>query len=60
MSEYHNDEEFYDEEIEVDEETYDEDLLAIQQEYRRKRLIESLIGPVVSTLFHIVLIVFGD
>ena len=35
----------------------EEDILEIQQEYRRKRLIESLIGPVASTAFHIVLII---
>ncbi|MCM8532419.1 MAG: hypothetical protein NE330_14745 [Lentisphaeraceae bacterium] len=34
-----------------------EDILEIQEEYRRKRLIESLIGPVISTLFHVVLII---
>ena len=34
-----------------------EDIVAIQEEYRRKRLIESLIGPVVSTIFHVVLII---
>ncbi len=35
----------------------DEDLLDIQMEYRRKRLIESLIGPIVSTAFHVILII---
>ena len=46
----------------IDEEIYDEvyehaDILAIQEEYRQKRLIESLIGPVLSTLFHLGLII---
>ncbi|MCH2208774.1 MAG: terpene cyclase/mutase family protein [Lentisphaerales bacterium] len=36
---------------------YADDILAIQEEYRRKRLIESLIGPLVSTLFHVALII---
>ena len=35
----------------------EEEIYAIQEEYRRKRLIESLIGPVVSTTFHIILII---
>lgn len=35
----------------------EEDILEIQEEYRRKRLIESLIGPVVSTIFHVLLII---
>ena len=44
------------------EEDYDDillndDIVAIQEEYRRKRLIESLIGPVVSTVFHVLLII---
>lgn len=41
----------------VDENLSDEDILEIQQEYRKKRLIESLIGPMISTVFHIVLII---
>ena len=40
-----------------DEEEANEDYAAILEEYRRKRLIEALIGPVVSTAFHIILIV---
>ena len=40
-----------------DEEEYEDlyeyaDIRAIQEEYRRKKLIESLIGPVISTFFH--------
>ena len=42
---------------EQDVETSADELLAIQQEYRRKRMTELLLGPVVSTIFHIVVIV---
>ena len=57
MSEYYEDEEeFYDEELE-DGQLTEEEILAIQEEYRRRRLIESLIGPVISTVFHVVLII---
>ena len=51
--------EYYEEEYEESEELYvsENDLLEIQEEYRRKRLIESLTGPVISTVFHIGLIV---
>jgi hypothetical protein len=35
----------------------EENILQIQEEYRRKRLIESLIGPIVSTFFHVALII---
>ena len=34
----------------------DDEILAIQAAYRRKRLIESLVGPVVSTMFHVAII----
>ena len=34
-----------------------EDILEIQEEYRKKRLRETLIGPVISTVFHLILIV---
>ena len=34
-----------------------QDPLAIQQDYQRKKLIESLIGPIVSTIFHILLMI---
>ena len=48
----------FDDEFDFNEEIVsEEDVLLIQEEYRRKRLIESLIGPVVSTVFHIVLII---
>ena len=50
-------EKLYDEAYEESEEFHNDELLAIQQEYRRKRLIESLIGPVVSTAFHVVMII---
>ena len=36
---------------------YSEDILAIQEEYRKKRLMESLIGPVISTVFHVLLMI---
>ena len=51
--------EFYDEceEEFIDDSFSEEDILEIQQEYRKKRLIESLIGPVISTLFHVFLII---
>ena len=45
-------------EEEYDNYTLDEnEILQIQEEYRKKRLIESLIGPVISTVFHVVLII---
>ena len=52
-------EEYYEEELYEDEGYYldDQEILAIQEEYRRKRLIESLIGPVVSTVFHVLLVI---
>ena len=44
--------------VDMDVEEYDyADIEAIQEEYRRKRLIESLIGPVISTLFHMGLVI---
>lgn len=46
-----------DEEFEQEHYFDEEDILAIQEEYRKKRLIESLIGPIVSTVFHILLII---
>ena len=48
---------FDDEFDEIDEGLSEEEIFEIQEEYRRKRLYESLIGPVVSTVFHIVLII---
>ena len=58
MAEYYDDdEEFYDEESYDDGYLTEEEIFAIQEEYRRKRLIESLIGPVISTVFHVVLII---
>ena len=58
MEEYYDEygEEIYEEELD-NEELSEEDILAIQEEYRRKRLIESLIGPVFSTVFHVILII---
>ena len=46
-------------ELAYDEDSYDysEEILAIQEEYRRKRLLETLIGPLVSTVFHVLLII---
>ena len=49
-------EEMYNEDIENDELT-EEEILAIQEEYRKRRLMESLVGPVVSTVFHVVLVI---
>ena len=51
------DEEYDDEFYEDDYALTEEEILEIQEEYRRKRLIESLIGPVVSTVFHVILII---
>ena len=47
----------FEEEFYEDEYLDEEDILAIQEEYRKKRLIESLIGPVVSTVFHVLLVI---
>ena len=58
MSEYYDEEEeIYDDEMHEDGQLSEEEIFAIQDEYRRRRLIESLIGPVISTVFHVVLIV---
>ena len=56
MSEYYEHDEEFDE---IDEQCAlsEDDILAIQEEYRRKKLIDSLIGPVTSTIFHIGLII---
>ncbi|MCM8532271.1 MAG: hypothetical protein NE330_14005 [Lentisphaeraceae bacterium] len=35
----------------------EEEIHEIQAEYRKKKLIESLIGPVISTIFHVILII---
>lgn len=55
----HEYDDYYEEEEYYDGGSYlsEEDILAIQEEYRRKRLIESLIGPVISTVFHVILII---
>ena len=51
------DEDYYDEDYD---ELPSEDILQIQEEYFKRRLRESLIGPViVSTVFHVVLIIFS-
>ena len=55
MSDY-QEEEYYEDDYENGELLEDE-LLEIQDEYRRRRLVESLIGPTVSTVFHVILIV---
>lgn len=34
-----------------------EEVLEIQEEYRKKRLLESLVGPAISTVFHVLLVV---
>ena len=49
--------EYIEEEFPEDLDINDANLLAIQQEYHNRRLIEVLIGPVVSTVSHIVLII---
>jgi hypothetical protein len=60
MSEYYDEEEefFEDEDHDYENgELTEDELLEIQEEYRRRRLIESLIGPIVSTVFHVILII---
>ncbi|MCH2205011.1 MAG: hypothetical protein MK132_03955 [Lentisphaerales bacterium] len=56
MSEYYEYEEEFDE---IDEQYVlsEDDIWAIQEVYRRKKLIDSLIGPVISTVFHVGLII---
>jgi hypothetical protein len=54
MSEHYNEEEEYDYE---NGQLQEEEIVEIQEEYRRRKLIESLIGPSVSTAFHVILIV---
>ena len=49
-------EEEYDEEIAEASLLSEEEIFEIQEEYRRRRLMESLIGPVVSTIFHVALV----
>ena len=59
-SEYYDEEEefFEDEEYDYEnDELTEDDILEIQEEYRRRRLMESLIGPIVSTVFHVILII---
>ena len=51
MSEYYEQDEVYDDGLS------DEEVFEIQEEYRRRRLIESLVGPVISTVFHILLVI---
>ena len=50
--EYYDDEEFYD-----DGRLSEEEIAEILEEYRRKQLIEHLIGPIISTVVHIILII---
>ena len=58
MSEYYDDEEdFVEEDFENGDDLSEAEIMAIQEEYRRRRLIESLIGPVISTIFHVGLII---
>ena len=54
MEEYEED--YYEEDYD-DGMLSEEDILEIQEEYRKRRLIESLIGPIVSTVFHVLLII---
>ena len=56
MAEYYDEEEYF-EELNDEFELSEEDILEIQETYRRRRLIESLIGPVISTVFHVILII---
>ena len=56
MSDYYEEDETWEDEFQ-DGLLSEEDLYEIQEEYRRRRLLESLIGPSISTGFHIVLIV---
>ncbi|MCM8524996.1 MAG: hypothetical protein NE327_00655 [Lentisphaeraceae bacterium] len=57
MSEYEEyDDEYYEEEYNGGM-LSEEEIMEIQEEYRRRRLIESLIGPIVSTIFHVLLII---
>ena len=53
---YCEEDEFYDEEYYEDGLT-EEEIEEIHEEYRRKRLMESLIGPSVSSIFHVLLVV---
>jgi len=55
MSDYYE-EDVWDEEVQ-DGLLSEEELYEIQEEYRKRRLLESLIGPSISTGFHILLIV---
>ncbi|MCH2205314.1 MAG: terpene cyclase/mutase family protein [Lentisphaerales bacterium] len=59
MSEYYDDEEEFFEGEEGFEggQLSEAEIMEIQEEYRRRRLIESLVGPVISTLFHVGLII---
>jgi hypothetical protein len=50
MSEYYEEE--YDEEFD-----YELEIEQIQEDYRKKRLKEAVIGPAISTMFHFILIV---
>ncbi|MCH2204341.1 MAG: hypothetical protein MK132_00500 [Lentisphaerales bacterium] len=56
MSEISTDEEYFDELLTTSD-LDEKDILEIQKEYRKKRLMESITGPIVSTLFHVALIV---
>ena len=49
---------YFDEEFEeVSSELTDQEVLRIQEEYQKKRLRETLLGPIISTVFHIALII---
>ncbi|MCM8535174.1 MAG: terpene cyclase/mutase family protein [Lentisphaeraceae bacterium] len=51
------DDEYYDEDLVDDNSLSEEDILEIRNQYYKQRLKESLVGPVISTLFHVVLII---
>ena len=57
MDEYED--EYHDEENDGYQVLSDEELMAIQAEYRRQKLKETLIGPVISTSVHVALLVMA-
>lgn len=54
MSDYFDEE--FEEEFDSSELT-DQEVLRIQEEYQKKRLRETLLGPIISTVFHVALII---
>ena len=57
MAEYED--EYHDEEYDGYQVLSDEELMAIQAEYRRQKMKETLIGPVISTSIHLVLLILA-